>query len=137
MESEKSAFHREPQNNDRSSVRRNPKTFRDSKVMNLIPQSLKQFPPQGNKNKNSCLFVLESPLDLEGQTLNSKTIVQHHSYWRWCSTWREVRKPGFSIWFCDWLTGFFEESQFLYSSISVKWSFPSEWWRNYRHYVVS
>lgn len=33
------------------------------KAMNVIPQCLKRYLPQVNKNKNSCLFVLESPFE--------------------------------------------------------------------------
>lgn len=50
------------------------------KVMSLIPQVESSFHPRGNKNKTSCLFVFGGlHSDLEGQALNSRAIVQHHS----------------------------------------------------------
>lgn len=67
------------------------------KVMSWIPQSLKQFPPQGNKNKNSCLFVLESPFGPGRSACEQPSHCSPSSILTAVQHLTRHRKPGFSI----------------------------------------
>lgn len=74
------------------------------KVMSWIPQSLKQFPPQGNKNKNSCLFVLESPFGPGRSACEQPSHCSPSSILTAVQHLTRHRKPGFSISISDQLT---------------------------------